>query len=84
MIIDWNRETLMRGQVFHFKNSLRPFVEVCTTSDNTLFLDVDAMIAYNFDELEYEGLEFYRKEEDDDFLGVEIDGHIEWMDDYDD
>lgn len=81
MIIDWNRETLMRGQAFHFKNSLRPFVEVCTTGDNTLFLDVDKMIVYDFDELEYEGLQFYRKEEDDDFLGVEIDGYVAWMDD---
>lgn len=78
MIIDWNRKKLERGQVFHFKNSLRPFIEICNTSDETFFLDTNEMITYNFDELEYEGLEFYRKEEDDDFLGVEIDGHITW------
>jgi hypothetical protein len=37
------------------------------------------MIAYDFDELEYEGLDFYRKEDDDDFLGVDTDGHLEWV-----
>jgi hypothetical protein len=79
MIIDWNRETLKRGQVFHFANSLRPFVEIYNTNNNTLFLDVDKMIAYDFDELEYEGLDFYRKEDDDDFLGVDTDGHLEWV-----
>lgn len=81
MIVDWNRKKLDHGQVFHFKNSLRPFIEICNTSDSTLFLDVDKMIAYDWDELEYEGLEFYHEKEDDDFLGVEIDGYVAWMDD---
>ena len=48
MIVDWNRKKLDHGQVFHFKNSLRPFIEICTASDNTLFLDVDKMVAYDF------------------------------------
>lgn len=81
MIIDWNRTTLEYGQVFHFANSLRPFVEVKSADGDTLFLDINQMIVYNFDELEYEGLEFYHQEDDDDFQGVEIDGYVTWMDD---
>lgn len=81
MIIDWNRTTLEYGQVFHFANSLRPFVEVKSANGDTLFLDINQMIVYNFDELEYEGLEFYHQEDDDDFQGVEIDGYVTWMDD---
>ena len=80
MIIVWNRTTLERGQVFHFANSLRPFIEISPTKFDTLFLDIDEMVAYNFDELEYQDLKFYRKEDDDDFLGVDIDGHLEWVD----
>lgn len=79
MIVDWNRRKLEYGQVFHFQNSLRPFIGIRNTSGDALFLDIDKMIAYDFDELEYEGLEFYSKEDDDDFLGVELDGRIEWI-----
>lgn len=80
MIIDWNR-TNMGNKVFHFKNSLRPFIEVTIPADDALFVDLDKMIAYTFDELEYEGLEFYmdETEEDLDFLGVDVDGKIEWV-----
>lgn len=83
MIKDWNRreEKMMLGEVFHFKNSLRPFAEVTNTTEDALFLDIDEMIIYTLDEIqEVEGLDFYRKDEDEDFLGVEIDGIIKWVD----
>ena len=79
MIVDWNRKAVKSGQVFHFKNSLRPFVEVKDTSDDFYFLDCNEMKIYTFDELEYEGLDFYTDETDDDFKGVEIDGEIKWV-----
>ena len=83
MIKDWNRSEVMTlKDVFHFKNSLRPFVTVDTNSGiiGELFIDINEGVAYNLDELEYEGLEFYSKEEDEDFKGVEIDGTIkEWF-----
>lgn len=80
MIKDWNRgevETLK--DVFHFKNSLRPFITVESNEGNHLFIDMKEGIAYTFDEV-YEDLTFYSKEEDEDFLGVEVDGTIkEWF-----
>lgn len=36
MIRDWNRENL-KGQVFHFKASLRPFIEVSMANDFGFF-----------------------------------------------
>lgn len=81
MIIDWNRQTLKPGQVFHFKNSLRPFISVDNTSGDFCFLDFNEMKIYTFDELEYEGLYFYTDETDDDFMGVELDGKIKWVND---
>lgn len=79
MIVDWNRQTLKAGQVFHFKNSLRPFINVDNTSGDFCFLDLNEMKTYTFDELEYEGLYFYIDEVDDDFMGVELDGTIKWV-----
>ena len=78
MIIDWNRNTLERGTVFHFKNSLRPFTDVDKDGD-FCFLDINEMKVYSLDDLEYEGLDFYTDEVDDDFKGIEIDGRIEWV-----
>lgn len=79
MIIDWNRQTLKAGQVFHFKNSLRPFINVDNTSGDFYFLDLNEMKVYSFDDLEYEELEFYQDEVDEDFMGVELDGEIKWV-----
>ena len=81
MIKNWNRreEQMMLGEVFHFKHSLRPFAEVSNTKGDVLFLDIEEMIFYTLDEIqEVEELDFYRKDEDEDFLGVEIDGIIKW------
>ena len=80
MLKDWNRCKIVKNEVFHFKNSLRPFVNVDNTSGDFCFLDLNEMKVYTFDDLDYEGLYFYTIEEDDDFMGVEIAGNIkEWF-----
>lgn len=79
MIADWNCNEVEKGQVFHFKSSLRPFVIVKDSNDNELFLNIEEMKIYSLDELESEVLFFYRIDDDDDFLGVNLDGHIEWV-----
>ena len=74
-IVDWNRGQA-QGKVFHFKNSLRRFIAVDYNDEPiSIFVDLDNFTAYNFDELEYEDLDFYRDEteEDLDFLGVDLD-----------
>ncbi len=78
MIIDWNRTTLENGTVFHFKNSLRPFIDI-EKDGNYYFLDVNEIKLYTLGDLRREGLEFYKDEDDEDFSGVEIDGKIEWV-----
>lgn len=78
MIRDWNREYLT-GKVFHFQNSLRPFTEVHNSTDERYFLDLDKGELYTFEELDYDGLFFYDDDEDDDFMGVKVDGHVEWV-----
>lgn len=76
MIKDWNRENL-EGQVFHFKASLRPFIEVRTINDFG-FLDLNDFGVYELDELKSEGLFFFGKEDDEDFQGVDVVGRLEW------
>ena len=80
-IKDWNRRELANNEVFHFKNSLRPFIAIKTCEWSSLFIDIDEGIGYTLDELEFEGLEFYRDEteEDLDFMGVEVDGKLDWV-----
>ena len=81
MIVNWNDQTLKPGQVFHFKNSLRPFISVGNANGDYCFLDFDEMTTYTLDELESEGLYFYTDETDDDFMGVELDGRVRWVND---
>lgn len=76
MIVDWNKKDL-RGQVFHFKNSLRPFIEVRTVNDFG-FLDLNDFALYELDELKSEGLFFFEKEYDEDFRGVDVVGRLKW------
>lgn len=82
MIKDWNKGENKKGEVFHFKNSLRPFIEIVLPQNNYtgVFVDINTFEGYQFDDLEYEGLEFYSKEDDKDFMGVQVDGRIEWVD----
>lgn len=80
MIRDWNRNQVLGNTVFHFKNSLRPFINVDDINGTYYFLDLNELVFYPFEALEYEGLEFYTKEEDEDFMGVEVAGTIkDWF-----
>ena len=76
MIVDWNRKDL-RGQVFHFKASLRPFIEV-RMINGFGFLDLNDFALYELDDLKSEGLLFFEKEGDEDFQGVDVAGRLEW------
>ena len=80
-IKDWNRGELNKNEVFHFQHSLRPFISVKSNEGEWFFVDIDEGICYNFYDLEFEGLEFYRDEtkEDEDFMGVEVDGKLDWV-----
>lgn len=82
MIVNWNKGEVKKGQVFHFKNSLRPFIDITSEAGgDILFLDINEWEIYGFYEIqEVEGLRFYENEGDEDYLGVEIDGKIEWVD----
>ncbi len=80
MIKDWNRSEVFGPTVFHFKNSLRPFVFVQMDNFEDIFIDINEWVAYTFDDLEFEGLNFYTKEDDDVFKGVEVAGTLkEWL-----
>ena len=80
MIIDWNRNQISGNTVFHFKNSLRPFINVDRVDGDCYFLDLNELVVYTLDDLEYEGLEFYEDAIDEDFKGVAIDGTIkDWF-----
>lgn len=84
MIIDWNDKTANSGEVFHFKNSLRPFIEAENDYGDLVFIDIQSMTVYSYDDIiEGENLEFYSSEDvgsnDPDFRGIEIDGKIEWV-----
>lgn len=81
IIKNWNRRELNKNEVFHFKNSLRPFISIESYEGGCFFLDIDEGCFYPLDALEFEGLEFYKDEteEDLDFMGVEIDGKLDWV-----
>ena len=81
MIKDWNRNEVKKGEVFHFAHSLRPFTLIasCNDSDMDKFLALDTMTYYSFDLLWFDELNFYRKDDDEDFLGVDVDGKVEWV-----
>lgn len=81
MIADWNGNEVEKCQVFHFRNSLRPFVVVRNTEGKRLFLDLDTMEVLSYQDLEYDDLQFYTLEKDEDFCGVQIDGRIAWVND---
>ena len=84
MIIDWNDKDHKSNEVFHFKNSLRPFIEAADYYGDPVFIDIDAMTTHTYDDIIIsEGLKFYSGDDvgidDPDFLGIEIDGKIEWV-----
>lgn len=77
MIIDWNKVNL-QYQVFHFKNSLRPFTEIKDCEGKIYFLDLREGVFYSLDELDNQGLFFYRDDNDEDFRGVDVVGVVGW------
>ena len=77
MIKDWNRQSL-NGEIFHFKNSLRPFIEIIDDQCEAYFLDLSQQHFYTLDDLVYEELNFYTKDDDPDFKGVEVCGNFKW------
>lgn len=80
MIRDWNRNEVLGNTVFHFQNSLRPFVSVPMDNFEDVFIDINEWVAYTLDELNTEGLSFYTKEDDPIFKGVEIAGTLkDWF-----
>ena len=79
MLKNWNACKVGKGEVFHFKNSLRPFITFENSDGDYCFLDIDEMMCYEFKDLEHEGLKFYQLEENEDYMGVEVDGKIEWV-----
>lgn len=75
MIKDWNRNEVEKGEVFHFQHSLEPFVYV----DDGLFINVNTWESYAVMDLNFGGYAFYIKEDDVGFMGVDVDGRLEWV-----
>ena len=87
MIKDLNRNEVKAGEVFHFQNSLEPFVYVDYPDCDfeMMFFNINSNRLYSFVDLDILGLKFYSKDDDEDFLGVEVDGKIklEWVEEED-
>ena len=75
MLKDFNRFEVQKNEVFHFAHSLRPFIAI-SNSKEELFLDIEEMVCYTYEELDSEGLWFYCNTDDEDFMGVEVDGTL--------
>lgn len=76
-IVDINRNDIPVKTVFHFANNSDPFI--LSSLDNTfIFVNLKDGVSCEWDEVSrsYYGLEFYTKEDDDDFQGVAIIGEI--------
>lgn len=70
MIKDYT--SVKKGEVFHFPHSLRPFVLIFDGSEDR-FLDIDEWESYSYDDIvTWEGLDFYKKDSDSMFLGVDV------------
>ena len=76
-IVDINRETLPANTVFHFKNSTDRCIMVDYEGSefDCLFVNLDEGVAFEWPDVEevYD-FEFYTKEDDEDFKGV----NLEW------
>lgn len=71
IVVDYNRG-MAQGKVFHFRNSLRPFIVASMPDDTHIFVDLHCGLAYTREDLNFEGLEFYKTEADEDFMGVAL------------
>lgn len=76
-IKDWNRSEVLDDSIFHFKHSSEPFIVVFSEEKcEDIFVNLRRLTAYPFEYLESYGYEFYTKEDDVDFLGVEEVGNL--------
>lgn len=71
IVVDYNRG-MAHDKVFHFRNSLRPFIVVPLLNGDDIFIDLHWHLAYTREDLNFEGLEFYETEADEDFMGVAL------------
>lgn len=71
-IIDYNRVDT-DNMIFHFKNDLTPYISVYNIKgDEMMFINLNTWEAYSIDYLEYLEIEFYEKEDDEEFKGVAV------------
>ena len=68
MIKDYNRFEVKYGEVFKFMFLSEPFI-IVNSVDTDLFLNLKDFNLYSFDHIEDN---FYRKEDDEGFLGVNV------------
>ena len=78
MIKNWNIGEVKEGEVFHFENSLEPFIWFTDGYGNDCFLDINTFELYNLSDLNIYGYNFY-SEDDGDYFGLEVDGKIKWV-----
>lgn len=82
MLKNWNIGEVKEGEVFHFKNSLEPFIWFTGFIDGyegDCFLNINTFELYGLSDLNIDGYSFYSKDNDEDYLGVEVDGKIKWV-----
>ncbi|MBQ6142921.1 MAG: hypothetical protein IJI84_00245 [Clostridia bacterium] len=70
MIKDWNRNEVMPNEVFTFKGSTDPYIQI-DTPDDFYFLNLKTTRVETYD-----SINFYTKENDEDFKGVDVIGTI--------
>lgn len=70
MIIDWNRQLIL--DKFTLKGSNHNFISR-NIHNEIYFIDLDSDKVISFDFLNSYGLDFYRKKDDENYLGVWID-----------
>ncbi len=71
-IIDINRTDVPPMVAFHFKNSLKPFILVKNEVEDSIFVNLTENTCFEWENLPFYDLEFYTKENDEDFCGVEL------------
>ncbi len=70
MFIDWNTHGILGP--FYLKGSNHEFISR-DIKNETYFIDLDSDLVVPFDFMDSYGLDFYRKDDDEDYLGVWID-----------
>lgn len=68
MIKDYNRFEVKYGEIFTFMFLSEPFI-IVNSVDTDLFLNLKDFNLYSFDQVEDN---FYRKKNDENFLGVNV------------